>query len=120
MSGKQVLAVDDYFESLTSDEVREALMHLRKLVLEAAPRAEESISYGIPTYKLHGFVASIGAFKRHYSFFPGHTTGSFQEELKPYKVLKGTVQFRYGEPLPEDLIRRMVVARVEENLASAD
>jgi uncharacterized protein YdhG (YjbR/CyaY superfamily) len=109
------MSVDDYFASIASDDARATLTRLREIILEELPAAEEVIKYGIPTYKLHGYVASIAAFKNHCSFFPGHTVREFVEELKGYKTLKGTVQFPPDKPLPETLIRAMLQARATEN-----
>jgi uncharacterized protein YdhG (YjbR/CyaY superfamily) len=111
--------VDEYLDRVESDTARATLRSLRAIILDEAPEVEEVISYGIPTYKFHGYVASLAAFKKHCSFFPGHTVRDFSEELKGYKTLKGTVQFPHDKPPPESLIRAMVRARMEENLAAA-
>src|ERR1700722_15246048 len=111
--------VDDYFAQLQSVAARDALAQLRAIIRDEIPDAEEVIKYGIPTYKYHGFVASIAAFKKHCSFFPGPTIRVFSEELKGYKGLKGTIQFPPEKPLPEALVRAMVRARFDENLAGA-
>ena len=107
--------VDEYMAAIPSDAARATLMRLREIIREEAPEAEESIKYGIPTYKLNGFVASIAAFKNHCSFFPGHTVKEFEEQLKGYKIAKGTVQFAPNKPLPEPLVRAMLRARIVEN-----
>src|SRR5437016_4663949 len=113
-------SVDEYLGGIASAEVRESLKDLRALIRSAAPEAEESISYGIPTYKFHGYVASIGAYQKHCSFFAGHTVANFENELKPYKILKGTVQFPHGKPLPAELIQKMVRHRLAENKADSE
>lgn len=109
------MTVDQYFSNIPSEEARAALQRLREIIKSEAPDAEEVISYGIPTYKLNGFVASIAAFKNHCSFFPGHTVRDFSAELTGFKTLRGTVQFKPSSPIPEDLVRRMIQARLEEN-----
>src|SRR5690242_16790652 len=106
--------VDEYLSEVSSDEARKSLEFLRRIIREEAPEAQELISYGIPTYKLNGFLASIGAFKNHCSFFPGHTVADFAEELKAYKTAKGTIQFPHNKPLPESLVRAMVQSRKAE------
>jgi uncharacterized protein YdhG (YjbR/CyaY superfamily) len=111
--------VDDYLAAVPAGASRAALERLRALILEEVPEAEEIIKYGIPTYKYHGYLASFAAFKKHCSFFPGHTVRDFSEELKGYKVAKGTVQFPPEKPLPDDLVRAMVRTRADENLASS-
>lgn len=107
--------VDDYLAAVPSDAAREALESLRSAIREELPEVEEVIKYGIPTYKQNGFVASIAAFKNHCSFFPGHTADQFVEELKEFKVSKGTVQFAPDRPLPVALVKAMVRARADEN-----
>lgn len=111
--------VDEYLAAVESDEFRATLERLRAIIREEAPDAEEVISYGIPTYKLHGMVASIAAFKKHCSFFPGHTVRDFAEELKGFKTSRGTVQFTPDKPIPEELVREIVRTRAAENVAAA-
>jgi len=111
--------VDEYLAGVSSDDARATLTALRALMLDIVPEAEEVISYGIPTYKLHGFVASFAAFKNHCSFFPGHTVADFADELKGYKTAKGTIRFPPDKPLPESLVRSMVKARVAENIENS-
>jgi uncharacterized protein YdhG (YjbR/CyaY superfamily) len=112
--------VDEYLAAIPSDAARASLSFVRAIIRDEAPQAEEVISYGIPTYKCHGFLASFAAFKKHCSFFPGHTVGDFAEDLKGYKTAKGTVQFPHDQPLPEDLMRAMIRARLTENISSAN
>ena len=108
-------SVDDYLATVQSDEARASLKRLRDIIREEAPEAEEVISYGIPTYKFHGFLASFAAFKNHCSFFPGHTVGQFQDQLDGFKIAKGTIRFPHDRPLPEPLVRAMIRARMAEN-----
>jgi uncharacterized protein YdhG (YjbR/CyaY superfamily) len=110
--------VDDYLAGVASDDARAALSALRAIIRDEAPDAEETISYGIPTYKLNGYLASFAAFKRHCSFFPGHTVRDFTDALKEYKTSKGTIQFPPNKPLPESLVRAMIRARMDENRSS--
>jgi uncharacterized protein YdhG (YjbR/CyaY superfamily) len=117
MTTKTPGTVDEYLAGITSDQVRASLVQLRHAIREAVPEAVEVISYGIPTYKFHGYIASFAAYKKHCSFFAGHTAAAFTDELKPYKVLKGTVQFSNDKPLPDSLVKRMVRARAQENMA---
>jgi len=78
------------------------------------PRADELISYGMPTYKLAGgAVAHFAAAKKHVSLYGAHGE-QFADELRRYKTLKGTVQFPLEQPIPADLVRRMVEARAAE------
>lgn len=112
-------SVDDYLAQIESGEARAALEHLRRLILSTLPEAEECISYGIPTYKVHGMVASFAAFKNHCSFFPGHTVADFADRLVGYKMSKGTIQFTPEKPIPDETIVAIVKARAAENSAAA-
>jgi uncharacterized protein YdhG (YjbR/CyaY superfamily)/predicted RNase H-like HicB family nuclease len=81
-----------------------------------APDATEAISYGIPTFKLHGNLVHFAAYKNHIGFYP--TSGpieAFKKELSGYKRSKGTVQFPINQSLPLGLIRTIVKYRVKEN-----
>ena len=109
--------VAEYAASL-APEIRERILRLRQIVLEEAPSAEERISYRMPAYFLDGRLVYFCAFKNHIGFYPVGTTvfQAFADELRPYKQSgKGTVQFPHSQPLPDDLIRRMVAFRVREN-----
>ncbi len=118
MSRTPFASVDDYLAAVQLPEARASLERLRSIIREEVPEAEEVISYAIPTYKLHGFLCSFAAFKHHCSFFPGHTVRNFTEELKGHKTAKGTIQFPHDDPLPDALVRSMLKARKEENLAA--
>lgn len=107
--------VDEYLSRVSSKSARDALSDLRAIIREEAPGAEEVISYGIPTFKCNGFLASFAAFKNHCSFFGGHTISDFAHELKGYKSLKGTIRFSPENPLPESLVRSVIRARLAEN-----
>src|SRR5580704_7437955 len=105
-------SVDEYLERISTEVARASLSKLRAIIREEAPGAEEVISYGIPTYKQNGYLASFAAFKNHCSFFPGHTVRDFSDELKGYKTLKGTIQFPHDKPLPDELVKAMLRARL--------
>jgi uncharacterized protein YdhG (YjbR/CyaY superfamily) len=107
--------VDEYLALVLSDEARACLEHLRTVIIAAAPEAEESIGYGIPCYKQNGMVISMAAYKNHCSLYPGHTLRDFSEELKGFKMSKGGIQFPHNAPPSDDLVTRMVKARVEDN-----
>lgn len=108
--------VDDYIRDFPQ-EVQGLLRQMRAVILESAPEALESISYGMPAYQLQGKpLVYFAAFKRHIGFYAtptGHR--AFKEELSAYKQGKGSVQFPLDQPLPLDLIKRIVLFRVEEN-----
>lgn len=97
------------------------LQRIRAIVREEAPDAEEVISYGIPTFKLHGNLVHYAAFKQHCSFFPGGIVQSeaLQKQLAGYKTSKGTIQFTPERPLPDALVRDIVRMRIEANRQSA-
>lgn len=112
-------SVDEYLSNVPSDAFRAQLERLRETILGEAPELEECISYGMPCYKFHGMVAGFAAFKKHCSFFPGHTVRDFTDELAGFKTNRGTVQFTVEHPLPNSLVRAMIRARVDENIQAA-
>lgn len=114
-----VTTIDRYIAGFP-DEVRALLEELRATIRKAAPAATEKISYQMPTFYHHGNLVHFAAFERHIGFYPDATgIAAFQEELGAYKGGKGSVQFPIGEPLPLDLIARIVAFRVAENEARA-
>ena len=98
------------------EEVQSILCKIRSLIQDEAPGAEERISYQIPGYYLNGMLVWFGAHKNHIGFYPtGSGIEAFHDELKGYKFSKGAVQFPLNQPIPYDLIRKIVKYRVEEN-----
>lgn len=109
--------VDQYIATFPTD-VQELLQQVRATIKENAPLAEERIGYGMPGYYLNGPLVYFAGYKNHIGFYAtpnGHE--AFAEELSKYKQGKGSVQFPLGEPLPLDLIKRIVAFRVETQLA---
>lgn len=107
--------IDEYIAEFPP-ETRKVLEELRALITSLAPGATEKISYAIPTFHLNGNLVHFAAFEKHVGFYPTPSgIEAFREELKPYKTAKGSVQFPLDQPLPTDLIRRMVEFRVREN-----
>ncbi len=108
---------DEYLNTLPVD-VRELLQNLRDTIKSVAPQAEELISYGMPAFKYHGMLVYFSAFKNHCSFFPGNSSliAKMEKELKPYKTAKGTIQFTVEKPLPAVLVKKIVKARMKENV----
>lgn len=98
-------------------QVQERLTLIRATIKDIAPDAIESISYGIPAYKTHGKpLIYFAGFKHHIGLYAtpsGHS--EFAEELSDYKQGKGSVQFPLDEPLPLELISRIIRFRVDEN-----
>jgi uncharacterized protein YdhG (YjbR/CyaY superfamily) len=105
--------VDAYLDALPEKQ-KSALTHLRKIIRETAPTAEEVISYGMPAYKYHGMLVYFAAFKKHCSLFSVNND-VFKEELQDYKTSKGTIQFSPEKPLPDDLVKRIVQFRMKAN-----
>lgn len=109
--------VDEYMAQLPEDR-RAVMERLRSTIRAAAsPDAVEVISYNMPAFKLDGrFVVSYEAFKRHYSLFPWSDAmvEELGEEMKPYAVGKGTIRFPADEPIPLELVTRIVEFRNRE------
>jgi uncharacterized protein YdhG (YjbR/CyaY superfamily) len=122
MKGQQATpqTIDAYIAACPSD-VQERLEQVRATIRQAAPEAEETISYQMPTFKLHGhYLVYFAAFKKHIGFYPAPIgVAEFQAELAPYATGKGSVQFPYDRPIPFELITRIVNFRMQENLARA-
>lgn len=113
-------SVDEYIDT-AADDRRAGLGQLRETVGAAAPEAEEGIAYDMPAYRIDGrFVCSFAAFKRHYSLFPASQAviDTLGQEVAPYVKGRGTLQFPASEPLPLDLITRIVRIRVAETLVA--
>jgi uncharacterized protein YdhG (YjbR/CyaY superfamily) len=100
---------------------RGLLERIRSIIRAEAPEADEVIGYGIPTFKLDGNLVHYAAFKNHCSFFPGSLVQNqaFAAELAGFKTAKGTIQFTPENPLPDELVRRIVIARITENRDAA-
>ena len=112
--------IDEYIAGFP-EEVQELLEKVRRKIREAAPEAEEAIKYQIPTFVLNGNLVHSAAFKNHIGFYPApRGIEEFKEELSAYKGAKGSVQFPFGEPIPYELIGRIVKFRVQDNLAKAE
>jgi uncharacterized protein YdhG (YjbR/CyaY superfamily) len=110
------VTVDEYIAA-QSAEAQPRLRELRAAIRSAVPDAAELISYGMPTYKLGGrAIAHFAAAKRHCGFY-GAVSSEFEDELRGYRRLKGTVQLPLDQPIPEDLVRRIVLARAAEGSA---
>jgi uncharacterized protein YdhG (YjbR/CyaY superfamily) len=113
--------IDEYIAGFPSD-VQEILQKIRKTIKKAAPDAEETIKYGMPTFTLKGNLVYFAAFKRHIGFYPPTAArdAKFKKELSIYKGPRGSLRFPLDEPIPFGLISRIVKQRVKENLAKAE
>jgi uncharacterized protein YdhG (YjbR/CyaY superfamily) len=114
--GKVAKDVDSYLATVPAD-ARAALAKLRKTIHAAAPRATETISYGMPAFRYHGVLVYYAAFQKHCSFFPASTAAirAHARELASFETAKGTVRFTPDHPLPAALVRKLVRARMKEN-----
>lgn len=122
MSPKPAIPPDiDAYIAGFPPEARTILDQIRATVRKAAPRAVETIKYGMPTYMQDGNLVFFAAFKKHVGFFGGSTDGGkLAAALAPYTGPKGSLKFAFGRPVPVGLIRKVVQARVRENRARAD
>lgn len=111
--------IDEYIANFPPD-VREILQKIRMTIRQAAPEAEETINYQIPTFTLNGNLVHFAGYKKHVGFYPTPSAiDKFKRELCAYKGGKGSVQFPLNQPIPYDLISEIVKFRVEENLRKA-
>lgn len=118
-SKKSITTIDEYIDTFPID-VQEILRSVRKTIIKSAPEAEETISYMIPTFKLHGNLVHFAAYKNHIGFYPASSgVRTFANELTSYKTSKGTIQFPIDQPMPLGLIRKIVKFRVRENAEKA-
>jgi uncharacterized protein YdhG (YjbR/CyaY superfamily) len=110
-----VTTIDQYVNGFP-DDVRRILNELRATIRAAAPEASEKISYRMPTFYYNGNLVHFAAYPHHIGFYPTPSgIDAFEDELGKYKRAKGSVQFPIDEPLPLDLIARIVKHRVREN-----
>jgi uncharacterized protein YdhG (YjbR/CyaY superfamily) len=117
-SSSRPTTIDAYLARLDEDQ-RGALQSLRATIRNAAPKAEECISYGLPAFKQDGVLVAFGASAKHLSLFPmnGTTVGDFKKDLAGFSTSKGTIRFTPAKPLPASLVRKIVKARLKENKA---
>ena len=108
--------IDDYIASFPP-AIQQKLIEIRRVIREAAPEASEKIAYQMPTFYLNGNLVHFAAYARHIGFYPAPSgLAAFKEELSQFKGAKGSVQFPLDQPLPMDLISRIVRFRVTENM----
>ena len=114
---KRFETIDEYIATFPRN-VQDILDELRRIIRESAPKSEETISYGIPTFDLNGkHLVHFAAYKNHIGFYPTSSgITRFKKELSRYELSRGTVRFPINEPIPFDLIRKIVKYRVKENL----
>jgi uncharacterized protein YdhG (YjbR/CyaY superfamily) len=108
-------SIDDHIAQFPPD-TRRRLEEIRSTVRSVAPDASETISYGIPTFDLNGkHLVHFAGYQKHIGFYPTpRGIEALEKDLEPYRHGKGTLQFPLDQPLPTDLIRRVVEARVAD------
>jgi uncharacterized protein YdhG (YjbR/CyaY superfamily) len=112
--------IDEYIAGFPPD-VQEILRKLTTTIRKAAPDAEETINYQIPTFTLKGNLVHFAAFKKHIGFYPTPTgIEKFKKELSVYEGAKGSVRFPLDKPIPFSLVSKIVKFRVKENLERAE
>ncbi|HJW66896.1 MAG TPA: DUF1801 domain-containing protein [Gaiellaceae bacterium] len=108
--------VDRYLEALEEPK-RGTLEALRRSILEVVPEAEQGISYGMPAFKVEGrTVAGFAAFKHHLSYLPhsGSVLATLADDVAAYETSKGSLRFAVDKPLPRQLVKKLVRARMRE------
>ena len=119
MIKKETIQTVDEYISLFSSDVQDILKSMRKVIKRSAPDAVEGIAYQMPGYKLNGKpLVYFAACKQHIGFYPTPSgVNFFEKELSEYPCSKGSIQFPFDQPLPFDLVKKIVLYRVKENLA---
>lgn len=113
-------SIDEYIAGFPP-QIQELLQRIRATIRENAPLAQEAISYGMPTFKLHGNLVHFAAHTHHIGFYPAPSgIDNFRQELARYKTSKGALQFPFERPIPFDLIAAIVRFRVGENMKQAE
>ena len=108
--GKNKFNTIDEYISLQQINKQEGLKKLRELIKAVIPDATETISYQMPAFKTEKVIVWFAAYKNHYGFYPyPKTIVAFEDQLTGYNTSKGAIQFPIDEPLPEELIRKMVL-----------
>lgn len=114
-----VNSIDEYIGSRPAN-IQKLLKQIRSTIKKAAPGSEEAIKYGIPTFILNGNLVHFAGYKNHIGFYPAPVgIEAFKDETAKYEAGKGTLQFSLDQPLPLDLISRIVKFRVKQNLEKA-
>jgi len=119
MEATKFKTVQEYL-SAQPGAVKALLQQMRSTIKEAAPGAEEVISYNMPAFKLDGMLVWYAAFKNHIGFYPRPSgLEAFKKDIAVYKSSKGAVQFPMDQPLPLALVTKIVKYRVKENKEEA-
>lgn len=120
MDNKTGFRTTDEYIALFPADIQALLRQMRRAIHAAAPDAQEIISYGMPAFAQHGNLVYFAAQKGYIGFYPtGSGIAAFQQELARYPSSKGAVRFPFDQPLPLDLIAKIVRFRVDENARRA-
>ncbi|HME07255.1 MAG TPA: DUF1801 domain-containing protein [Bryobacteraceae bacterium] len=112
-------SIDEYIASF-SPEVQAILAKIRLTIRKAAPGAKEIISYRMPAFTLNGVLVYFAAFKKHVGLYPPvRGDASLEKAISSYRGEKGNLRFPLDQPIPYDLIERIVKLRVKQNLSKA-
>ena len=115
MNTKNFATIDEYIASYQK-EIQQILETIRKTIKSTAPNATETISYQMPAFRLNGILVYFAAHQNHIGFYPTPSAiTEFSKELSNYKFLKGSIKFPLNEPIPLELIKKIVEFRVKEN-----
>lgn len=110
-----IKTIDDYIRQFDIP-AQEKLERLRRVILELIPNAEQTMGYGIPTFKLNKNIIHFAYFKAHIGIYPGpKAIEHFKEELKNFKTAKGTIQIKHEEQMPYDLIKKIVLFNIKDS-----
>ena len=111
---------DEYIAAFPAD-VQKHLQEIRGVIKKAVPQAQEVISYGMPAYKVNSVLVYFAGWEKHIGFYPGASgIAHFKDDLAIYKGAKGSVQFPLDEPLPVEIINRIVAFRIKEDAEIAE
>src|ERR1700722_1309507 len=111
--------IDEYIAAFTPD-VQTILERIRRTIHNAAPDAQETISYRIPAFTQQGILVYFAAFKNHIGLYPPVSgDAKLEKAISPYAGEKGNLRFPLNQPIPHDLIERIVELRLKQNMAKA-
>lgn len=109
------VTIDDYIAQCPK-EVQPIMQEIRRVIKEVAPQAEERISYMMPAFYWKGYLVYFAPHKDYIGFYPtGSGIEAFKDEVSGYKGTKGAVHFPLNQPMPFELIRKMVRFKMQEN-----
>jgi len=118
-AGVKFESVDQYISGFPAS-TKKLLKTMRKTIRDAAPDAEEVISYNMPAFRQNGMLVFYAGYKGHIGFYPvSSAIRQFKKDLEPYEQSKGTIRFPLDQPVPVNLITKIVKFRLQENAEKA-